>query len=193
MSMDNANPVVYKRSSSLTTTDSQKRLLDNENAQALFHIDTTLLYEQCDRKNVDTSGPNDLFSPSTDFEPFEVSEIFDMIRNIKDPEYSYTLETLKIVEEESIHIDQENYIITVHFTPTVPHCSQATIIGLMIYVKLLQSLPPQFKIDVQITEGSHNSEGAINKQLLDKERVAAALENPVLVNMINDGIYNNED
>ena len=33
--------------------------------------------------------------------------------------------------------------------------------------------------------GSHQSEEAINKQLGDKERVAAALENPQLLNMVN--------
>lgn len=38
---------------------------------------------------------------------------------------------------------------------------------------------------VQLTEGSHSSEAAVNKQLNDKERVAAALENPKLLEMVN--------
>uniref|UniRef100_A0A8C7QRS8 Cytosolic iron-sulfur assembly component 2B n=1 Tax=Oncorhynchus mykiss TaxID=8022 RepID=A0A8C7QRS8_ONCMY len=54
----------------------------------------------------------------------------------------------------------------------------ATIIGLSIKVKLLRSLPEKFKIDVHITPGTHTSEDAVNKQLADKERVAAALELP---------------
>lgn len=37
---------------------------------------------------------------------------------------------------------------------------------------------------LQVTPGSHNSEGAVNKQLADKERVAAALENPNLLDMV---------
>lgn len=38
---------------------------------------------------------------------------------------------------------------------------------------------------VRITPGSHASADAINKQLADKERVAAALENPGLMQAVN--------
>ncbi len=37
----------------------------------------------------------------------------------------------------------------------------------------------------QVSPGSHSSEHAVNKQLSDKERVAAALENPNLLDMVN--------
>jgi hypothetical protein len=37
----------------------------------------------------------------------------------------------------------------------------------------------------QVSPGSHSSEAAVNKQLGDKERVAAALENPNLLDMVN--------
>jgi hypothetical protein len=37
----------------------------------------------------------------------------------------------------------------------------------------------------QLTPGSHMSEAAVNKQLNDKERVAAALENPPLLAMVD--------
>lgn len=33
--------------------------------------------------------------------------------------------------------------------------------------------------------GTHDSEDEINKQLADKERVAAALENPALLKLVN--------
>ncbi|KAK2492310.1 hypothetical protein MC885_019381 [Smutsia gigantea] len=59
--------------------------------------------------------------------------------------------------------------------------SMATLIGLSIKVKLLRSLPQRFKMDVHITPGTHASEHAVNKQLADKERVAAALENTHLL------------
>ena len=36
-----------------------------------------------------------------------------------------------------------------------------------------------------MTPGSHSSEAAVNKQLNDKERVAAALENPNLLDMVD--------
>jgi hypothetical protein len=52
---------------------------------------------------------------------------------------------------------------------------------LCIRVKLLRSIPSRFKVDVTVTPGSHASEHQVNKQLNDKERVAAALENASLV------------
>jgi hypothetical protein len=38
---------------------------------------------------------------------------------------------------------------------------------------------------VQVTPGSHSSEAAVNKQLSDKERGAAALESPNLLDMVD--------
>ena len=52
-------------------------------------------------------------------------------------------------------------------------------------MKLLRSLPDRFKVRVLISPGSHASEAAINKQLADKERVAAALENSHLLEVVN--------
>nr|XP_021137695.1 mitotic spindle-associated MMXD complex subunit MIP18-like [Columba livia] len=45
--------------------------------------------------------------------------------------------------------------VAVEFTPTIPHCSMATLIGLSIKVKLIRSLPERFKLDVHITPGTH--------------------------------------
>jgi len=53
--------------------------------------------------------------------------------------------------------------------------------GLSIRVRLQRSLPERFKIDIFLKPGSHQTEHSVNKQLNDKERVAAALENPALV------------
>lgn len=61
----------------------------------------------------------------------------------------------------------------------------ATLIGLSIRVKLLRSLPTRFKVCVQITPGTHTSENAINKQLADKERIAASLENQTLLDVVD--------
>lgn len=82
-------------------------------------------------------------------------------------------------------MDNEKNEVYLNFTPTIPHCSMATLIGLSIRVKLLRSLPPRFKVTVEITPGTHASENAVNKQLADKERVAAALENRSLIEVIN--------
>ena len=115
-------------------------------------------------------------------------EIFDLIRSINDPEHPLTLEQLNVVEESNIEIrDKDNYL-QVMFTPTIPHCSMATLIGLSIRVKLLRSLPDRIKVMVKISPGSHASEEAVNKQLADKERVAAALENVHFLNVMNDSL-----
>lgn len=118
-------------------------------------------------------------------DPFDEREIFDLIRDINDPEHPLTLEDLNVVSENHITIDNSSNTIKVMFTPTIPHCSMATLIGLAIRVRLLRVLPPRFKVEVQISPGTHQSEKAVNKQLLDKERVAAALENQSLIGVVN--------
>ena len=42
-----------------------------------------------------------------------------------------------------------------------------------------------FKMDVHITTETHASEHTVNKQLADKEQVAAALENTHLLEIVN--------
>ena len=119
-------------------------------------------------------------------DPLDALEIYDMIRSIKDPEHPHTLEQLRVAQRDLISVDDARGLVGVHFTPTIPHCSMATLIGLCIRVKLLRSLPPRFKVDVNVTPGKHASEHAVNKQLNDKERVAAALENDNLLRTVND-------
>jgi len=116
----------------------------------------------------------------------DAREIFDLIRNIKDPEHPLTLEELNVVDEQHIFVSDKSNRAVVEFTPTISHCSLATLIGLAIQVKLLRCLPERFKIDVKISKGSHSTEDAVNKQLADKERVAAALENPQLLKVVNE-------
>lgn len=123
------------------------------------------------------------------YDPVDSREIFDLVRNIRDPEHPLSLEELNVVEEGQCEVSDNKNSVMVHFTPTIPHCSMASLIGLNIRLKLLQSLPSRFKVDVRITPGTHASEHAINKQLADKERVAAALENPHLLEVINKCLY----
>ena len=114
-------------------------------------------------------------------EPIDSLEIFEHIKDITDPEHPYSLEQLNVVAEDLINVDDSLGKVAVKFTPTVPHCSMATLIGLCIRVRLLRCLPAQFKVTIMVTPGSHASEVAVNKQLMDKERVAAALENPTFL------------
>ncbi|XP_050969710.1 cytosolic iron-sulfur assembly component 2B isoform X1 [Labeo rohita] len=172
--LENANPLIFQRSGErlLTATDEDEDVAD----------------------------------------PIDDREIFDLIRSISDPEHPLSLEELNVVEQMRVNVSlkcehlynlsicfsiyrftvflpeqvkDEESTVSVEFTPTIPHCSMATLIGLSIKVKLLRSLPDRFKIDVHITPGTHASEDAVNKQLADKERVAAALENSQLLEVVN--------
>jgi len=119
-----------------------------------------------------------------DVEPIDVDEVFDLIRDINDPEHPNTLEELLVVSASQITI--KGRIVRVEFTPTVPHCGLSNTIGLCLQARLIRCLPSNFKIEVVVKPGSHLSEHALNRQLNDKERVAAALENPGLVKQVED-------
>ena len=113
-----------------------------------------------------------------------------MIRHINDPEHPLTLEALHVVKPELITL--EGNTVKIEFVPTIPNCSMATLIGLMIRVKLYRCLPARFKVEIRIQKGKHESEIEINKQLNDKERVLAALENAGLSQMVNKGLFGSE-
>lgn len=56
----------------------------------------------------------------------------DIIRTIRDPEKPSTLEELEVVTESCVEvheIGEDEYLVIIRFTPTVPHCSLATLIG----------------------------------------------------------------
>ena len=98
---------------------------------------------------------------SGDPDEIDSFEVFDMLRHINDPEHPLTLEQLRVVKPELITVVGTR--VRVEFTPTIPNCSMATLIGLMIRVKLHRSLPPRYKIDVYIEKGKHETENDINK------------------------------
>ena len=124
-------------------------------------------------------------------EPIDAQEVYDLISTISDPEHPLSLGSLAVVNLPDIRITPLNpspsptddlnlQVVTVELTPTVTHCSLATAIGLGVRVRLENSLPPRFRVDVRIKEGTHSTVDQVNKQLGDKERVAAALENASL-------------
>jgi metal-sulfur cluster biosynthetic enzyme len=123
----------------------------------------------------------DLINPlSSELSP---SEIFSYLRHLHDPEHpNLSLEQLRVVRLE--HITVNSNVVTVLYTPTIPTCSVATVIGLTLVAKLMFCLPEGSKIRVQVAPKTHDQEGSINKQLVDKERVAAAMENRNLLKMV---------
>lgn len=118
--------------------------------------------------------------------------VFDFIRTIKDPEKPNTLEDLNVVYEDGVFVQNPTVgnvnTVRVEFNPTVPHCSLATLIGLCIRIKLERCIPQQIKLDIYIKKGAHATEDEINKQINDKERIAAAMENPNLKEMVENCI-----
>ena len=111
----------------------------------------------------------------------DIYEIFDLIRNINDPEHPYNLEELSIISLDDIIVDNDNRLITVYFTPTIEQCSFASLIGLSIKKKLLNFISPKYNIDVLIKEPKNDSDKNMNKQLNDKERLEASNLNENIV------------
>ncbi|XP_016086317.1 cytosolic iron-sulfur assembly component 2A [Sinocyclocheilus grahami] len=123
-------------------------------------------------------------------------EVYDVIRTIRDPEKPNTLEELDVVTEKCVEVQElgdDEYLIIIKFSPTVPHCSLATLIGLCLQVKLQRCLPFKHKLEIYITEGTHSTEEDINKQINDKERVAAAMENPSLREIVEQCVTEPDD
>ena len=140
-----------------------------------------------------SSSPSSSDDDETDptLEPIDAQEVYDLISTISDPEHPLSLGSLAVVNLPDIRItpldsspsstdDLNLQVVTVELTPTVNHCSLATAIGLGVRARLENSLPPRFRVDVRIKEGTHSTADQVNKQLGDKERVAAALENATL-------------
>ena len=180
MATFNANPVVYHTQSVTAPAHNQ------------FHNSTHTydwnqqykLYTDIDNNQQDELN-NDIVEEST--EPITAEDIFDSLRNLNDPEHPLTLEQLNVCQLQLIQVidTAKQSLVHIRFTPTIPHCGMATLIGLSIRVKMLRALPSRFKVIVEITSGTHASEYAINKQLNDKERVSAALENETLLDVVN--------
>ncbi|XP_045031695.1 MIP18 family protein galla-2 isoform X2 [Daphnia magna] len=70
-------------------------------------------------------------------DPIDEREIFDLLRDISDPEHPMSLEELNVVQITNIEVDDHENSVKVFYTPTIPHCSMATLIGLSIKRKLL--------------------------------------------------------
>ncbi|KAM0675856.1 hypothetical protein GVAV_000632 [Gurleya vavrai] len=121
----------------------------------------------------------------------EVNEntVFELIRNIVDPEHPQTLEQLGVVSLEYIKVfydtEESEFLnkglnfktVYVEYKPTIPHCSMATVIGLALKIQLMKYININYHIVVKIVKDSHIQENEINKQLNDKDRIYAASEN----------------
>ncbi|KAL8852883.1 MAG: hypothetical protein Q9221_002259 [Calogaya cf. arnoldii] len=147
--------------------------------------------------NPSSSSESESSDNDDEVEPIDEQEIYDLIASIQDPEHPLTLGSLSVVNLPDITLKPTlppsslsnssrpaMTTVTVLVTPTITHCSLATVIGLGVRVRLEQALPPRFRVDVRIKEGTHSTAEQVNRQLGDKERVAAALENGTLMGVL---------
>eukprot|EP00760_Papus_ankaliazontas_P002927 PhM_4_TR11332/c0_g1_i1/m.103944 len=121
----------------------------------------------------------------------DAEDIFYMVSNIRDPEHSeYTLADLNVIAMDRISVvDISNetfpsYEIRIELRPTAPRCSLMSIIGLSVLYSIDTQLPHYqalWRVMPTVEKGTHDQWEMLNKQLRDKERVAAALENPNIV------------
>lgn len=93
--------------------------------------------------------------------------------------------------------DDKPFLITVFLTPTNWNCHLWSIIGLCVFEKLKQDgiygIQDGFpKVEVKIREGSHTTSDDLTKQLNDKERRTAAMENPDIRNIVMACIQDND-
>ncbi|KAG6022986.1 hypothetical protein E4U40_004210 [Claviceps sp. LM458 group G5] len=194
--LDNANPTILSPSQLPTRhkTVSARNGPDSKYSDIIFSkppyfcspfSDKDFIWPGCD------NGSDDLSAP----EPIDEQEIYDLISTISDPEHPVSLGQLSIVNINDIHItpspacgvpDSNTIVqVMVEITPTVTHCSLATVLGLGVRVRLEQCLPPNYRVDVICRENTHSQDDQVNKQLADKERVAAALENDSLKGVLD--------
>jgi hypothetical protein len=52
----------------------------------------------------------------------------DLLRSITDPEHPVSLEQLRVVNPDDIKVSGNR--VLVYLTPTIPHCSMSTLIGM---------------------------------------------------------------
>lgn len=81
----------------------------------------------------------------------DAQEIYDLIAHISDPEHPLSLGQLSVVNLEDIEVhdsgnQNEMAEVVIKITPTITHCSLATLIGLGIRVRLERSLPQDLEL-----------------------------------------------
>ncbi|KAK1837175.1 hypothetical protein QBC39DRAFT_246748 [Podospora conica] len=183
--MDNANPTILNVSQ--LPSRAQKRVA---RAGPDSKYDSIVLSHPAWAD--DDLSDSDGFGGDVSEDSLDEQEIYDLISTVMDPEHPHTLGELNVVRLPDIHVTPPRRgsprglaTVLVELTPTINHCSLATIIGLAVRVRLERVLPPNYRLDVRMKDGSHAQDSEVTKQLSDKERVAAALENGTLAGMID--------
>ncbi|KAL7266693.1 hypothetical protein RUND412_010752 [Rhizina undulata] len=183
METQNANPTILTAADLPTRHAPAKRSLS---AISTLTSTSLFLHDPFSSSPLSDSSDSD---DDEEVEEIDAQEIYDLISPISDPEHPLTLGELAVVNLPHISILPPTsstgiHTVLVEITPTITHCSLATVIGLGVRVRLERALPPRYRVDVRIREGTHTTAGQVNRQLADKERVASALENETLMGVV---------
>jgi len=158
---DNANPTIISASELPTRRQRRKGRNGDSNKKSLR--DMVLAKPAFAMDPYYMSDFSDTDSDDSTVAPIDEQEIYDLIAPISDPEHPLSLESLGVVKLQDVHLisppDLTNPAalsrVLVELTPTVEHCSLATVIGLGVRVRLEQALPPSYRVEVKIKKDTH--------------------------------------
>ena len=89
------------------------RVSDMSSSDRLDNVNPTL-YDRTGERILTEADWDDAIT-----DPVDGKEIFDLIRDINDPEHPLTLEQLNVVTENQIKVDDNKNNVDVLFTPTI--------------------------------------------------------------------------
>jgi len=119
--LDNANPTIFAPTASGSRRrQAPKALLWSEEAEEYAYSDHS---SEEEREDIDA---DEVFGESS-ITFCEYTLRTDLLRSITDPEHPVSLEQLRVVTPEDIHVAGNR--VLVYLTPTIPHCSMSTLIG----------------------------------------------------------------
>ncbi len=117
-----------------------------------------------------------------------ITEIYESIRCIRDPERPYTLEQEDVFTMKDIVVDEKcgRKTVTIYWKPPLPICAYTAHIGLAMRIKLEREIKGfhKMKLFILVKEGSRKQKKVLDKQLNDKERIASAKENGEVMDFI---------
>lgn len=120
--------------------------MENPNP-VLFEVHQTVEYKPFVYNSDTIISSEDIFSTQPVCLLKKLIHFEDAIRKINDPEHPMSLEELGVVQLEHIEVNNEDKSVAIKYTPTIPHCSMATLIGLCIKIRLIQTIPREYWVN----------------------------------------------
>ena len=117
-----------------------------------------------------------------------ISEIYESIRCIRDPERPYTLEQLDVFSMKDISVEEKSgkKYVMIYWKPPLPICTYTVHIGLALRLKLEREIRDfdKMKLTLHVRGGNAKQRVILDKQLNDKERIASAKENEEVMDFL---------